>query len=216
VPNGVDVRAFTPGPPSGRLRTDLDLPAGAPLVGVVCRLDAWKGVDVFLRAAAELQPAAPEARFVVVGGSVTGQEAHARELERLTSELSLGDRVRFAGWRYGPADMPDVIRELSVLALPSREPEPFGLVLLEAMACGVPVVATDRGGPREIVVAGETGLLVPAGDAPALAEAVGRLLADPGRARQMGAAGRRRVEALYDVRETVRRIESIYDELLEP
>jgi len=216
VPNGVDVRAFTPGPPSGRLRTDLDLPAGAPLVGVVSRLDAWKGVDVFLRAAAELRSAAPEARFVVVGGSVTGQEAHARELERLTSELGLGDRVRFAGWRYGPAEMPDVIRELSVLALPSREPEPFGLVLLEATACGVPVVATDRGGPREIVVAGETGLLVPAGDAPALAEAVGRLLADPGRARQMGAAGRRRVEALYDVRETVRRIESIYDELLEP
>ncbi len=216
VPNGVDVGAFAPGQSSGRLRTDLDLPSGAPLVGVVCRLDVWKGVDVFVRAAAELRSSAPDARFVVVGGPLPGQEAHARDLEQLTVELGLGDRVRFAGWRYGPAEMPDVIRALSVLALPSKEPEPFGLVLLEAMACGVPVVATDHGGPREICVDGETGLLVPPGDARALAAAIGRLLADPDRARLMGKAGRRRVEALYDERETVRRIESVYDELLGP
>ena len=215
VPNGVDVGRFTPGTPSGRVRADLDLPADAPLVGVVCRLDAWKGVDVFLRAAAELRASAPGARFVVVGGALPGQEAHARDLERLAGELGLGDRVRFAGWRYGPADMPDVFRALSVLALPSKEPEPFGLVLLEAMACGVPVVATDHGGPSEICVAGETGLLVPPGDARAMAGAIEQLLADPGRARLMGAAGRRRVETHYDQRDTVRRIESLYDELLE-
>jgi len=216
VPNGVDVGAFAPGQPSGRLRADLALPPEAPLVGVVCRLDAWKGVDVFLRAAAALRSAAPGAHFVVVGGSLPGQETHARDLERLATELGLGDRVRFAGWRYGPSEMPDVMRALSVLALPSKEPEPFGLVLLEAMACAVPVVATDHGGPREICLDGKTGLLVPPGDAPAMAAAIGRLLADPDEARVMGEAGRRRVEALYDGRETIRRIESVYDELLRP
>lgn len=215
VPNGVDLHEFRPGPPDGRVQADLGLPGEAPLVGVVCRLDAWKGVDVFLRAAAQVAAVVPAARFVVVGGAIAGQEAHARELEQLAGSLGLGDAVRFAGWRYGPADMPGVFRALSVLVLPSKEPEPFGLVLLEAMACGVPVVATDHGGPREICVTGETGLLAPPGDATALAGAIRSLLADPGRAREMGMAGRQRVEALYDQRETVRRLEAMYDELLD-
>jgi glycosyltransferase involved in cell wall biosynthesis len=215
VPNGVDVRAFTPGPSGANVWCDLGLPDGAPLVGVACRLDAWKGVDVFLRAAAEVRRSVPGARFIVVGGAIVGQEAYERDLQRLAGDLGLGDIVRFAGWRYGPDQMPDVMRSLHVLALPSKEPEPFGLVLLEAMASGVPTVATDHGGPREICVAGETGLLVPPNDVPAMAVAIQTLLADPDRARRMGEMGRRRVEALYTRHATVSRLEALYDELLE-
>ncbi len=215
VPNGVDVAAFHPGDPDPRVRGDLGQPGAGPLVGVVCRLDAWKGVDVFLEAAALLRDLVPSARFAVVGGAIAGQEDHARDLERLAARLGLDGVVRFTGWRYGPADMPEVYRALDVLVLPSRQPEPFGLVLLEAMASGVPVVATDQGGPREICVADETGLLVPPGDAAALAGAVRSLLDDPGRAREMGRAGRRRVEALYDQRLTAQRLAALYAELLD-
>jgi len=215
VPNGVDVDAFHPGAPDPRVRADLGQPGGAPLVGVVCRLDAWKGVDLFLEAAGRLHEMAPSMRFAVVGGAITGQEDHARDLERLASRLGLDAFVRFTGWRYGPADTPDVFRALDVLVLPSRQPEPFGLVLLEAMASGVPVVATDQGGPREICVPGETGLLVPPADPAALADAVRSLVDDPDRARAMGRAGRLRVEALYDQRLTVQRIQALYAELLD-
>lgn len=214
IPNGVDVTAYRPGPSDGRIHAELGFPAGAPLVGVVCRLDAWKGVDVFLRAAAAVRASAPGVRFVVVGGSIEGQEAHARELEALAAALGLADVLRFTGWRYRPSDMPDVYRALSLLVLPSRQPEPVGLVLVEAMATARPVVATDHGGPREICVPGETGLLVPPGDPARMADAIRWMLGHPDRARAMGEAGRRRVEALYDITGTVRAIEAVYSELL--
>lgn len=214
IPNGVDVDEFRPGPIDGKVHGALGCPADAPLVGVVCRLDAWKGVDLFLQAAALVAQTVPEVCFVIVGGAIEGQEAYAATLRQLARRLEIDGRVQFTGWRYGPADMPDVYRALSVVVLPSRRPEPFGLVLVEAMACGRPVVATDHGGPREICAPGETGLLVPPGDAGALAAAVTWLLAHPDRAQAMGEAGRRRVETHYDIRRTVRATEGIYEELL--
>jgi glycosyltransferase involved in cell wall biosynthesis len=214
IPNGVDLGAFAIGGSGAAVRAALGTPAEAPLAGVVCRLDAWKGVDVFLRAAARVREALPAARFVVVGGAIEGQDAYAHELEALACALGLNDALRFTGWRYGPPDMPEVYAALDLLVLPSRQPEPFGLVLLEAMASGLPVVATDRGGPREICVDGETGLLVPPGDPDRLADAMRALLDDPARARAMGQAGRHRAEANYDLRNTVRAIEGQYEELL--
>jgi glycosyltransferase involved in cell wall biosynthesis len=214
IPNGVDLEVFRPGPADGRVHDALGFPRAAPLVAVVCRLDPWKGVDVFLRAVARVRVSAPAARFAVVGGPIVGQEQHARDLEELAARLGIADIVRFAGWRFGPADMPDVYRALSLLVLPSRQPEPFGLVLLEAMAAARPVAATDHGGPREICVHGETGLLVPPANPDRLGDAIGWVLTHPDRARAMGEAGRVRVETFYDVRNTVRAIEGVYDELL--
>ncbi len=214
VAEGVDIDEFHPAPSDGSVHAALGFSADAPLVGTVCRLDAWKGVDVFLHAAALVRRTIPTARFVVVGGPIEGQEAYATTLEQLARRLGLDEVVRFTGWRYGPAEMPAVYRALSVLVLPSRQPEPFGLVMVEAMACGRPVVATDHGGPREICEPGETGLLVPPGDADALAGAVEWVLTHPERARAMGEAARRRAEARYDLNATVRAVEAIYEELL--
>ncbi len=214
VPNGVDLDAFCPGPPDPQVRVALGAARDEPLVGTVCRLDAWKGVDVFVQAAALVHRRVPAARFAVVGGPIEGQEAYAATLEQLARRLDLADAVRFAGWRFGPADMPEVYRALTLVVLPSRRPEPFGLVLVEAMASGRPVVATDDGGPREICAPGETGVLVPPGDADALAAAMAWMLEHPEEARAMGEAGRRRAEGRYDLRAAVRAIESIYDELL--
>jgi len=214
IPNCVDLDEFRPAPPSTRVAEEWGLPQEAPLVGVACRLDAWKGVDVFLRAAALVRAAVPDARFLVVGGAIEGQRDHANHLVALAAELGLGDDVRFTSWRYAPDDMPDVYRALRVFVLPSTRPEPFGIVLIEAMASGVPTVATAQGGPLDITVEGETGLLVPPAQPGPMADAIIGLLNQPQRARELGAAGRRRAERLYGCATVVRAIERVYDELL--
>lgn len=213
IPNGVDLQAFSPGLDGGAVRAALGVEPEEVLVGAVCRLDPWKGVDTFLEAAALCRPPR-RTRFAVVGGPIEGHEAYLGALEAKARRLGLDGRVFFTGWRFGPRDMPQVMAALDVCVLPSVRPEPFGRVLLEAMAAGKPVVATDAGGPREICIHGETGWLVPSGDASALAAAVTDLVADPARARAFGLAGRRRVEAEFDVRQTVRQVAALYDTLL--
>lgn len=212
VPNGVEVDRFSPGDGS-RVREELDVAPGQPLVGIVCRLDAWKGVDDFLEAAALVAAADHEAVFAVVGGPIIGQEAYETQLRTKANELGLGRRVRFTGWTYGPAAMPDVHRALDILVLASREAEPFGLVVLEAMASGKPVVATAHGGPLDVVEDGRTGDLVPPGDAKSMANAIVALLRDPDRRARMGALARERVLAHYTAEQYVTGIEAVYREL---
>lgn len=213
IPNGVETTRYAPG--SGtRIRAELGVTPDQTLVGTVCRLDNWKGVDVFLDAAAAIARDRPSARFAVVGGPVIGQEDYAAALKQRASALGLDEVVRFSDWRFLPDEMPDVHRALDLLVLASTEPEPFGLVLLEAMATGKPVIATARGGPTEIVQDGVTGLLIPPRDAAALAAAIRTLLDDPATARAMGEAGRRRVVEHYGADRYAQRIQAMYGEIL--
>jgi glycosyltransferase involved in cell wall biosynthesis len=213
IPNGIDADRFSPGDGS-RVRGLLGLRPDQPLVGLVCRLDVWKGVEVFLEAAAIVANTHPDARFVVVGGPIAGLEAYADTLPALANRLGLSDRVHFTRWTFGPAEMPEVHRALDVLVLASTHPEPFGLVLLEAMATAKPVVATAQGGPLEIVADGETGRLVPPRDPEAMAHAVAHLLDHPALGRAMGEAGRRRVLAHYLVDREIAAVEALYQDLL--
>lgn len=213
VPNGVETERFMPGD-GARVRAELNVAPGQPLVGIVCRLDAWKGVDDFLEAAAKVAVADHEAAFAVIGGPIIGQESYEDTLKTRAAELGLGGRVRFSGWRYGPAEMPDVHRALDILVLASREPEPFGLVLLEAMATGKPVVATAHGGPLDIVEDGRTGDLVPPRDPATMARAIIDLLRDPARCTRMGAHARERVLKLYTAEQYVAGVEAVYRELV--
>ena len=214
VPNGVETDRFMPGDGS-RVRSELNVATGQPLVGIVCRVDAWKGVDDFLEAAAMVAAADHEAAFAVIGGPIIGQEAYEDALKTRARDLGLGGRIRFAGWRYGPPEMPDVHRALDILVLASREAEPFGLVVLEAMATGKPVVATAHGGPLDIVLDGRTGDLVPPRDPAAMARAIIALLRDPARAARLGAHGRERVLTHYTAEQYVAGVESIYRELVD-
>jgi glycosyltransferase involved in cell wall biosynthesis len=214
ISNGIDLDRFHPGNDGADVRRDFGIEDDAPLVGLVARLDHWKGADVFLQAAAICHRAMPEARFLIVGGAIDGQERYALQLQQLAQDLGLADRVHFAMWRYRPEDMPRVHAALSVLVLASSWPEPFGLVLLEAMATARPVVATNHGGPREICVDGDTALLVPPRDPARMADAILAVLRDPARSQQMGQAGRRRVEELFDRNRSVKQIERLYEELL--
>jgi glycosyltransferase involved in cell wall biosynthesis len=183
---GVDTERFTPGAPaSQRPRTVL-------YVGRMDRSSAWKGVDVLVRAFAELAADVPGARLRLVGGGDAVQD-HLR----LAAELGVADRVEAAGELTGQA-LADAVRTAAVAVLPSRtEAESFGMVLVEAMACGTPVVGSAVGGIPHAVADGETGLLVPPGDPAALAAACRKLLADGELADRLGAAGRLRAEQRF-------------------
>lgn len=184
----------------------------APVAVWVGRLQRWKGAHVFLRAAALVRRAIPDARFIVVGGTLLGLEPeYAAELRDLARALDLESAVLFAG--HQPSVAP-FLRDADVVVHSSIAPEPFGLVILEAMLAGKPVVASAEGGPLEIVEPELTGLLVPPGDAEALGAALLRLFQDSGLRARMGAAGRARAEQRFSAKTMAREFETLYAALL--
>lgn len=147
-----------------------------PVVGIVGRLTPWKGQDVFLRAARLVLDRRPDARFLVIGAALFGEQPFADSLHHLASTLGLSHAVEFTGFVSQPQALYD---RLGVLVHASTVPEPFGQVVLEGMASGVAVVAAAAGGVLEIAQHARTALLTPPGDATALAAAILRLLDDP-------------------------------------
>lgn len=213
VSNGIEANRYSPGDGT-RVRDDLNVGPDQTLIGIVCRLDPWKGVEAFLEAAAQVAIREPRTVFVVVGGPIIGQESYEVTLHRKARDLGIAERVRFTSWRYTPDDMPDVHRALDILVLASIEPEPFGLVVLEAMATGKPVIATAHGGPLEIIEDGRSGDLVPPGDTVAMADAIVALVEDPARRARVGALARERVLAHYTAEQYVGGVDAIYRELV--
>ncbi|MGY1743074.1 MULTISPECIES: glycosyltransferase [unclassified Blastococcus] len=188
-----------------RLRAELGLPPEALLVALVGRIEDQKGVDLLVRAVPAVAAAVPAAHVVVVGDGT-----RRAEVEALAAELGVADRVHLTGWRH---DLADVMRAVDVLAIPSRW-EAFGIVNLEAMAAAKPVVGFAVEGIPEVVVAGETGLLSPAGAVDDLARDLVRVLTDPELAARLGAAGRRRFLENFTPEEMVRAHVALYDQLL--
>ena len=186
---GLDLESLRRGG-AADLRGELKLPAGTPLVGVVARVVAIKGQDVLLRAAARLRQRLPGVHFVIAG------DGDARvEFERLAMKLGVADRVHFLGWRR---DIPALLGALSLVVLPTvMDFEGTPLAVIEALAAGRPVVASDVGGVAEVIRHGETGLLAPARNDGALADAIAAQLHDPERAHRMAAAGQALVLDLY-------------------
>ncbi len=172
-----------------------------PLIGVVARLQPEKGIANFLKAAARISSSCPSARFLVVGDGPLREE-----LLRLVDRLGIRGRVHFLGHR---ADARALIGLLDVLVVPSLT-EGTPLIVLEAMAGGVPVVASAVGGIPDQVRHGKEGLLVPPADPAALGDAVLELLRDPDRARRLGEAGRRRADSEFAHATMVGRIEAVY------
>ena len=173
---GVDDAWFTPPPPER---------SGSCRVVFSGRLVPWKGQRTFLQAFALACAGHPEAEAWLIGGGDATYEAALREEAR---RLGIQDRTRFLGHRD---DVRELVRQCDV-AVHCSEREPFGLVIIEAMACGLPVIAADVQGPREIIRPGETGFLAPAGDAGAFAAVLRRLLEDGELRRRVGEAGARR------------------------
>ena len=210
MPDALDRRAWAPNPDRQRLRRELGIPPDVPLIGFVGRLDTWKGCDVFVRAAAKVAKDWPAARFLVCGGPPRGFEAYAQSLELLAKQSGAGDRMMFLGWRYVLDDMPDVMAGLDIFCHTSTRPEPFGLVLLEAMAVGTPSIAARAGGPIDIVADGTSGLLTEPGNATALAAAISRLIGDPALRKQIGDAGTARLDREFGVPQFRQRLMEVY------
>jgi glycosyltransferase involved in cell wall biosynthesis len=215
IPDGIDIDRFRPGRDGSAIRSEQGIEPGTPLVGFVARLDPWKGAHIFVRAAAEVVSRRPQTRFLVCGGELPGHAAYARDLKGLAATLGLDGGIIFTDWRYTLGRIPEVMAGLDLLVHASVQPEPFGLVLIEAMATAKPVIASRAGGPVEIVADGRTGILVTPGDHRELAEAILSLLDDPGRARRLGQAGRRRVEERFSIDRHLESVQALYASILD-
>ncbi len=203
VLGAVDLARFRPGAPDPRVRAALGLEAASRVVGVVARVQAHRRFDLLLAAFRRLADRDPDARLLVVGRGTREGEVARQPAQR----LGLTGRVVFAGWRGG--DYPDVLRAIDVLAYLVPGSDGSCRAVLEAAACGIPAVATRRGALPELVLHGETGLLVDE-EAGALADAWGALLADRGRRQALGRAARARAESLFAPAGLAQRVATLY------
>jgi glycosyltransferase involved in cell wall biosynthesis len=181
---GVDLDLFFPAPASAEMRRRLAARPERPIVGILGRVDPEKGIDTLARAVARLTGAAADAQLAVVGAPHGGGAEYGRTIHDEVTQL-LGDRARFVG---PTDDVPETMRALDIVVNASRM-EPFGRTVLEAQACGIPVVGTAAGGIPEFVTDGVNGLLVAPGDDAALAVQLARLLSDASLRERLGARG---------------------------
>jgi glycosyltransferase involved in cell wall biosynthesis len=193
LPNGVDLDRFHPGIDGSGVRRDLAIPDDAFVVAFSGVLDAahhFKRLDLLLEALRDVQT--DRVWLLVIGGGDL-----LPRYERLAAELGVGDRVRFVG-QVAHDQVPNFVAAADVLALPSDAVESFGMVLIEAMACGRPVIATDLPGVRDVVSNERDGRVVPPGNVAALTRAIHDYAAmTPAMRREQGEAGRRKVEIRY-------------------
>jgi glycosyltransferase involved in cell wall biosynthesis len=210
IRNGVDLTRFSEPAEPDRVRRELELPRGVPLVAVVSRLSRLKGLEQFLEAAAVVGRRSTGARFLVIGETPPDDREYLAELKRLAARLGIGDRVIFTGLR---SDVPALLAGVDVAVMPSLN-EALSNALLESMASGAPVVATRVGGTPEALVDGETGLLVPPADVASLAGAVTSLLEAPELANRLGRAARRSIADRFSVERMADTTERLYGRLL--
>jgi glycosyltransferase involved in cell wall biosynthesis len=200
IPNGVELPAEPLTSPEA-VRAELELPLAGPVIGTVSRLNPVKGVDFLIQALAQVD-----------GGTlvVIGDGPKRAMLEILASYLGVAGRIHWLGHRR---DVPHLLPALDVFVQPSLH-EGLPNAVLEAMAAGLPVVATAVGGTPEVVVDGITGLLVPPSDPDTLAQAITILLRDSGLRHKMARAGRERVAKHFAVKRMVEQTEQLYEQLL--
>jgi glycosyltransferase involved in cell wall biosynthesis len=221
MPNGVDTEAFAPGADPSGMRERLGIPDDAVVTAFVATLDRahhFKRLDLAIEAlarlgatgAASLEEEASDVHLVVAGGGelLEGFRERARD-------AGVGERTHFLG-PVPHQRLPDVLQAADLFLLTTEPPESFGIVLAEAMACGLPTIATDYPGVRAVVDEGETGLLVPRGDAEAVAAALRRLVAagPEGRA-ALGGAGRAKAEREWGWSRLLDRMDGAYAEAIE-
>jgi glycosyltransferase involved in cell wall biosynthesis len=188
----VDLSKYDPRtlPSMREARKQLELPLDAPLIGIVGRLQRWKGAHTLIKAMPRLLQSRPDLHCVIVGGEHSLEADYKPFLDELVRSLGLENRVIFAGLRH---DIPLWMQAMDVMVHASHN-EPFGMVVIEAMALGKPVVAGSQGGPTEIITPEVDGLLTPYGNADALAQAIERYLSDSQFAQNIGRAAAQRAQ----------------------
>ena len=214
VHDGIDILAFVAQAPSGNnvAAKDADSKDGF-VVGMIGRISFGKGQDIFIKAS-KLVSERWNTRFLIIGDIWKGNKRYEileKDLHALVDKLGIEERVEFTGFRDDTAAL---LSTMDVFVCPSVVPEGLGIVLLEAMAMGKPVVATNQGGPKDVVIDSVTGLLVPPSDWKSLAEAISLLLGDRRLRERYGEEGRKRVAELFSIEAHARKIVSVYREIL--
>jgi len=205
VYNGIELDEFESG--NGYpIMEEFNVSSSNPLIGIIGRLVFEKGLPFLLQAIPKVTEIFPDARFLIVGDGPL-----RTELEDLVSRLNIYENCIFTGFRR---DIPDILSAIDMLVMSSLY-EGMPMVILEAMAASRPIIATNVGGIPELVKDGETGILVLPKDVDALAESIIHLLKSKEKAKQMGLAGRKRVEEHFDVNVMVRKTEEVYQELIQ-
>ncbi|MGB8813468.1 MAG: glycosyltransferase family 4 protein [Paracoccaceae bacterium] len=212
--HGIDTETFGPVADKPALRRRLNLPENALLLGCYGRIRARKGTDAFVQAMIAILPARPDATALVMGRATEGHGAFLQDLKTQVAAAGLADRILFLP-EVTVDQMPDWYRILDIYIAPQRW-EGFGLTPLEAMACGVPVVATRVGAFEDLVAPGETGALVDPGDIPALATAAAHLIDNPTLRANQSAAALRRARTSFRIEDEAATLVALYRRLLDP
>lgn len=207
IPHGIDIERFAPAPGREAAYAATGLP-GKYAIGCFGRVRAQKGTDIFVEAMCRLLPKYPDFTAIVIGPVTLEQSAFAAALKARVRAAGMSERVLFLG-ELPVEEVARWYQRLLIYAFTSRN-EGFGLTLLEAMAAGVALVATRAGAAEQVVRTGETGILVPPGDADALANAIEQLMRDPARAAEMGRKGRERAAAQFGIDAEAEKIAAFY------
>lgn len=213
VHNGVDCNRFRPRPATGELRRELGLSPDSFLIATIGQICLRKGHDVLAEAAVRAGGAVPHAHYLIVGERQSSKRESVEFAKNIGGQFArpgLQDRLHQLGYR---SDVNRLLNEVDLLVHPAKQ-EPFGRVLLEAAASGLPIVATDVGGTAEMLVDGASARLVPVDDAAALAAAIIELHDDPSRRRRFAEAARRRVERDFPIDRAVREVAAVWSEAI--
>ena len=209
--NGLDPNAMRFEVPPEQIRARYGIQPDAAVIVMLGNIKAWKGQETLVRAIARVRDAYPAVKCLLVGGTSPSERDYETTLRALVSSLGVQDEIVFTGFQQNVGDF---IRASDVVAHASIEPEPFGRVILEAMACRKPVIGSRAGAIPEIIVEGETGVTFPPGDDAALARAIVSVIGDRARARQMGDKGFERLSREFHIRQNVESTVRLYDRLL--
>lgn len=210
---GPDPSAFRPDLNGAAFRRELGLGDRAGIVVLVAKMVEPKGHEVLIRAVPNILASFPNAHFVIVGGELEGphHRRYAARVRRLPNELGIGSAVTFTGYR---SDIPQIMAAADIVTHCSTHPDPFPGVVLQGMALGKAVVASDIGGPREQIDDGRSGILVAPGDSAALARAIIDLLGDPAKRASLGRVAATRVRERFTSDGFYRRLSAAYGDLI--
>lgn len=193
------------------IKREIDIPEDSIVIGIIGNIREWKGQEYFVKAFMSLGERYENIYGLVIGGHAADDEEYLASLKRIAEGSDIGKRLRFLGFRN---DVPELLKTMDVFIHASITPEPFGMVLLEAMLARVPVIATNFGGPVEILENGRCGILVPPRDVDAIVAGVEKYLNDPSFREEMINRAYKRIETDFDLRKTVNQVEALFQEVV--
>jgi glycosyltransferase involved in cell wall biosynthesis len=213
IHNGVDTNIFRPDLDGTNVRRELDIPRDHLVIGNVGRLTPWKGQHYLIEAFAQIARDHPRVTLLVVGSPVFDNDAYQRRLLDAVTRLGLEGRVKLPGYRH---DMPEVLAAMDIFAFTSVEKDTSPLALLSAMSCGLPIIAFDIPGTRELMASDDQFLMIPVADVARLSKALSEVLTNEKLRRTLAAAARKQATLQFSLEKYRDRIEQVLFEALSP